>query len=122
MLGNLIRRKKEEGRRPNDCVYPEPFDFAQGKLRRRAQGTLQEERRRKKSYKILSSSELLNSLFSSFASFAPSRLNHSDTTGIDITPPKGAIQEESPRTLRHIDPSTEFILSEVEGRAGKASL
>ncbi len=31
-------------------------------------------------------SELLISLFSSFASFAPSRLNHSDATGNDITP------------------------------------
>ncbi|MEZ2228865.1 hypothetical protein [Microcoleus sp.] len=30
---------------------------------------------------------VLNSLFSSFASFAPSWLNHSDTTGIDITSP-----------------------------------
>ncbi|XZO04825.1 MAG: NUDIX domain-containing protein [Microcoleus sp.] len=28
---------------------------------------------------------VLNSLFSSFASLAPSRLNHSNTTGIDIT-------------------------------------
>ncbi|MEK0180096.1 MULTISPECIES: hypothetical protein [Microcoleus] len=27
---------------------------------------------------------VLNSIFSSFAYFAPSRLNHSDTTGIDI--------------------------------------
>ena len=30
---------------------------------------------------------VLNSLFSNFAYFAPSRLNHSDTTGIDMTSP-----------------------------------
>jgi len=35
-----------EGIRPNDCVYPEPFDYAQDKLRRRAQEPLQEEGRR----------------------------------------------------------------------------
>ncbi|WP_377480297.1 MAG: O-antigen ligase family protein [Microcoleus anatoxicus] len=35
-----------EGRRPNDCVYPEPFDYAQDKRSRRAQEPLQEEGRR----------------------------------------------------------------------------
>ena len=40
-------------------------------------------------------SELLNSLFSSFASFAPSRLNHSDTTGIGIIPGNLGMGNES---------------------------
>ena len=32
------RKAQERTLRPNDCVYPEPFDYAQDKLRRRAQG------------------------------------------------------------------------------------
>jgi hypothetical protein len=38
-----------------------------------------------KFYQIRQHRPVLISLFSSFASLAPSRLNHSDTTGIDIT-------------------------------------
>ena len=36
-LFNLFAAFKTIGE-PNDCVYPEPFDYAQDKLRRRAQG------------------------------------------------------------------------------------
>ncbi|MFM9264735.1 hypothetical protein [Tychonema sp. BBK16] len=65
------RRKKEEGRRKKE-EGRKPFDFAQGK----------------DDIKSSLHRPVLISLFSSFASFAPSRLNHSDATGNDMTLPE----------------------------------